>query len=136
MLSWAVVLIMQIATAAQPPPILLIAREPLKAGSEAVYRAIEEETARLAVTLGCPHPYLAAESLTGPKEVWWFNGFQSAVDRNRVADGYAKNTRWMEALQQNSQRKASVTMKVIEVDRKSTRLNSSHIQKSRMPSSA
>ena len=51
-----------------PSPILLIAREPLVAGRENAYREIEEETARLSASFGCPHPYLAMESLTGPKE--------------------------------------------------------------------
>src|SRR5204863_399790 len=26
----------------------------------------------LSARLGCTHPYLAMESLTGPKEIWWF----------------------------------------------------------------
>ena len=62
-------LAMQIATPSQPPQILQIHREALKPGSEAVYQDIEEDTARLQAKLGCPHPYLAIESLTGSKEV-------------------------------------------------------------------
>src|SRR5260370_11569808 len=58
-----------------PSPILYIAREPLVAGRENAYREIEEVTARLSAKLGCPHPYLAMESLTGPKEICWLNGF-------------------------------------------------------------
>ena len=54
--------------------ILQIVREPLKPGSEAAYYALEEDTAHAAAALGCPHPYLGAESVTGSKEVWWFNG--------------------------------------------------------------
>jgi len=49
----------------RPPVILQIYREPLKPGRDAVYRAIEEETARVCATLECPHPHLAIESLTG-----------------------------------------------------------------------
>jgi hypothetical protein len=58
-----------------PPPILQIAREPLKPGREAAYRNVEEDTARQSAKLGCPHPYLGVESLSGPKEIWWFNGY-------------------------------------------------------------
>jgi hypothetical protein len=61
-------LVMQIPAPAPPPPLLQIVREPLKPGAEAPFSAIEEERARLAATLGCPHPYLGAESLTGPKK--------------------------------------------------------------------
>jgi hypothetical protein len=105
---------MQIAAAAQPPRLLQIYREPLKPGSEAAYHAIEADTARIAATLGCPHPYLGAESLTGSKEVWWFNGYESPAEQKQVYDDYAKNTRLMAALQRNSHRKASLTLAPIE----------------------
>ena len=108
-------LVMQIATAVQPPQILQIYREPLKPGSEAAYHAIEEDTARISAPLGCPHPYLAIESLTGSKEVWWFNGYESSVQQRQVYDDYAKNARLMAALQQNSKRKATLTLEPIEV---------------------
>src|SRR5215471_19204728 len=94
-----IALAMQIAAQQQPAQILLIAREPLKPGHEVAYWKIEEDTARLSVKLGCPHPYLAAETLTGPKEIWWFNGFASLADNTRVADDYARNLRWTEALE-------------------------------------
>jgi hypothetical protein len=97
-----------------PPPILLIAREPLLPGGEKEYRKIEEETARLSVKLGCPHPYLAMESLTGAKEIWWFNGFDSPDDLKQVADAYEKNTPFAAALKRGADRKAKVTGKVNE----------------------
>jgi hypothetical protein len=87
----------------------------LVAGRENAYREIEEETARLSASLGCPHPYLAMESLTGPKEIWWFNGFDSPEDQRQVAEAYQKNTPFSAALKKNSDRKAPVTGKVIEV---------------------
>lgn len=59
-----------------PPRILEIYREPLKASSEATYRAVEEDAARICAELKFPHSHLAIESLTGPKEVWWLNGFE------------------------------------------------------------
>ena len=108
-------LVMQIATSAQPPALLQIVREPLKPGSEAACNAIEEERARISATLGCPHPYLGAESLTGPKEVWWLNGYQSSTERQQVYDAYAKNAPLMAALQTSAKPKAALTLKPIEV---------------------
>ena len=98
-----------------PSPILYIAREPLVAGGENVYRKIEQETARLSARLGCPHPYLAMESLTGPKEIWWFNGFHSSEDQRQVGEAYQTNAPFSAALKKNRDRKASVTGKVIEI---------------------
>jgi hypothetical protein len=98
-----------------PPPILLIAREPLLPGGEKKYREIEEETARLSVKLGCPHAYLAMVSLTGPKEIWWFNGFDSPEDQKQVADAYEKNTPFAAALKRGVDRKAKVIGKVSEI---------------------
>jgi hypothetical protein len=114
-LAASIALVMQMATAAQPPHILQIYREPLKPGSEAAYAVIEEDTARIAAALGCPHPYLAAESLTGAKEVWWFNGYESSAEQKQVYDNYAKNERLMAALQQNGKRKASLTLEPVEM---------------------
>lgn len=106
---------LQIAPPAQPPNILQIVREPLKPESEAEYSAIEEDSARASLTLGCPHPYLGVESLTGSKEVWWFNGYQTSAEQKQTYDDYAKNTRLLEALRQNSQKKANLTLDPIEV---------------------
>ena len=94
--------------------ILQVYREPLKPGSGAAYHFVEEETARVAAALGCPHPYLGAESLTGPREVWWFNSYESPAEQKQVYDDYAKNRRLMEALQQSSQAKANLTLEPIE----------------------
>ncbi len=85
-------------SAPMPQPILFIAREPLLPGGENAYREIEEETARLSARLGCPHPYLAMESLTGAKEIWWFNGFDSPEDQRQVAEAYQKNAAFSAAL--------------------------------------
>ena len=106
---------MQIATSAQPPALLQIVREPLKPGSEAAFNAIEEERARISATLGCPHPYLGTESLTGPKEVWWFNGYQSSTELQQVYNAYAKNAPLMAAFQKSAEPKADLTLKPIEV---------------------
>lgn len=108
-------LLMQTAALFQPPRILQIVREPIKPGQDDAYRVIEEEIARISAAEGCPHPYLAAESLTGSKEMWWFNGYQSPAEQKQVADAYAKNTRLMSSLQRQSARKSVLTMKPIEL---------------------
>ncbi|HEY7294142.1 MAG TPA: hypothetical protein VH916_03830 [Dehalococcoidia bacterium] len=92
------------------PALLQIFREPLKPGCEAAYAAIEEETARLAAALGCPHPYLGAESLAGEPEVWWLNGFASGDEKDRVYAAYAQNGALLAALRANSARKAALTL--------------------------
>jgi hypothetical protein len=107
--------IMQIAALSQPAQILQIYREPLKPGCESAYDAIEQDNARLSAELGCPHPYLGAESLTGSKEVWWFNGYDSSADKEQVYGAYARNTPLLAALGENSKRKASLTFEHIEV---------------------
>ena len=99
----------------RPPAILQIVREPLTLGNEAEFSAIEEERARFSVTLGCPNPYLGTESLTGSKEAWWFNGYESPDHQKQVYDAYAKNTKLLAAFQQSEPRKAQITGKPSEV---------------------
>ncbi len=92
-----------------PPQLLQIVREPLKVGEEGAYAAIENEIARACAELKCPHPHLALEPLSGPKEVWWFNFIASETDRQRVTDDYVRNGPLMAVLEHNSKRKARVT---------------------------
>ena len=108
-------LAMHLAASEQPPALLQVVREPLKPGTEAAFNAIEEERARMSATLGCPHPYLGAESVSGPKEAWWFNGYHSATERQQVYDAYAKNTPLMAAFQKSVTPKADLTLTPIEV---------------------
>ncbi|HYL12532.1 MAG TPA: hypothetical protein VEV41_05835 [Terriglobales bacterium] len=110
-----ITLAMQIAAHAQPPKILQIYREPLKPGVEAEYDRIESDTARKCAKLRCPHSYLAIESVTGPKEVWWFNAYDSVADKNQVADAWAKNKVALKVLGKNSKRKARLTSKATNV---------------------
>ena len=87
----------------------------MKPGCDDAYRAVEDHTARLCVTLACPHPFLGIESLTGPKEVWFFNGYDSSAEQQQVVDDYAANTALMEALLENGKRKAALTHEPIDV---------------------
>ena len=62
----------------------------------------------------CPHPYLGVESLSGAKEIWWFNGYDSPEEPSQVADAYTRNKAFMAALTRNQRRKARLTEKVVE----------------------
>jgi hypothetical protein len=99
---------------APPPALLQIVREPLEPG-DARFSAIEEERARIAATLGCPHPYLGAQAVTGSNEAWWFNGYQSAAEQQQVYDAYGKNAALLAAWQRSAQPKAELTRKPIDV---------------------
>lgn len=105
----ALVVAVLIMAQQRSPAILQIFREPLRPGSEAAYKTIEDDTARVCAELNCPHPHLAIEPLTGPQEVWWLNVFESEADRQRVENAYAQNRALMAALERNSKRKAALT---------------------------
>jgi hypothetical protein len=108
-------LAMQVSAQVDPPQILQIHRELLRPGREAAYQEIEEDTARICGRLGCPHPYLSIEALTGSKEVWFFNGYESLAESERVVKAYSENSPLMAALQENSKRKAKLTLKPVSV---------------------
>jgi hypothetical protein len=114
-LSLLIVFALQIGGQMQPANILQIFREPLKPGVEAEYDRIESDTARTCARLRCPHAYLALESLTGPKEVWWFNAYDSVADKERVADAWARHEMALAALGRNSRLKARLTEKAINI---------------------
>ena len=97
---------------ADPPQLLQIVREPIAAGQEEAYEAVESETAMACVTLGCPHPHLALETLVGPKVVWWFNFFDSEEQRLAVTRAYESNDALMEMLKRSSDRKSRYTADV------------------------
>ena len=83
-----------------PPAILQIYREFWKSGNLAANRKIEAEASQICVKLRCPHPYLGLESLTGPKEVWFLNGYDSSTEQTQVGEDYQKNPDLIEALNQ------------------------------------
>lgn len=100
-----------VAAPAEPPAILQVHRESLKAGVRAEYDRLESDTARQCAQLRCPHAYLGLESLTGPKEVWWFNGYDSEADRKQVADAWAASTEVLALLSRNAKKKAALVGK-------------------------
>jgi hypothetical protein len=112
--SYLALATMQVAAPAEPPAILQIYREPLQAGVRAEYDRLESDTARQCAQLRCPHAYLGLESLTGPKEVWWFNGYDSDADRKQVADAWAARTEVLALLGRNATKKAALVGKSVE----------------------
>jgi hypothetical protein len=84
---------------------LLIVRERLRPGMEQAYNENELELATACATLNCPHPYLALESVAGPKEVWWLNAFASQEEKDQLEGAYAQNEPLMTKLTELGKRK-------------------------------
>ena len=99
----------------KPPNILQVYRDFPKFETISEYAKIEEEAARICVELHCPHPFLAMESLTGPKEVWFLNGFEKQAQRDKVVLDYANNYALKAALEQVAARKSGLIADPIEL---------------------
>lgn len=93
-------------TQAHSPQILEVAREYIKPGAVQAIHRIEVDAAQICIRLKFPHRYLVLESLTGPKEFWYLNGFASQADLDAVAGEYAGNEALISALAENLTRKA------------------------------
>ncbi len=100
---------------ADPPHLPQIVREPIKAGDEAAYAVIESDTAAACAALKCPHPHLALEPSVGPKEVWWFNFFESESQRQQVSSAYEQNRPLMEILARNNEQKSKYTGEITDL---------------------
>lgn len=85
----------------RPPRILEIYREFWKPENVVLSRKIEVEASQICIDLKCPHPCLGLESLTGPKEAWFLNGFVSSSEQTQVGENYQKNPDLIKALNQN-----------------------------------
>jgi len=88
--------------------LLYVAREFVKPGAEARYIEIEQDAARICRELKCPHPYIGIESLTGPKQCWWFNGFANDAELKQTGDAYKTNQPVTAALAEIVKRKADL----------------------------
>jgi hypothetical protein len=91
-----------------PPALLLLHREGVPEPHAAAYHTIEAGIARTCAELGCPHPYLALQTISGDPEVWFLNGFASAYQQEAVDRQYTANVRLMTALTEQSGRKAGL----------------------------
>ena len=105
-LSLGVVFMASALSQARPPQILEVAREYLKPDAVPAVHKIEVDAARICIRLKFPHRYLVLESLTGPKEFWYLNAFDSQADLDEVSRQYEGNKALTSALAENLKRKA------------------------------
>jgi hypothetical protein len=106
-LSLGVVFMGSAFSQAHPPQILEVYREYLKPDVVKALHQIEVDAAQICIRLKFPHRYLVLESLTGPKEFWYLNAFESQTDLDEVGREYEGNKALTSALAQNLKRKAA-----------------------------
>jgi hypothetical protein len=107
--GWIAVLgIASMAAHAQTPHVLQISRDVLKPGVEQDYAKIEDDAVKLCVSMHCPNPYLALETVDDPKEVWILNGFDSEDQARQVLAAYQQNTSLLSALKDIGTRKQAL----------------------------
>jgi hypothetical protein len=91
----------------RPPQVLLVVQERLKPDRVRAYDKNEREIARMSARLKSPHPYLALESVSGAKEVWWLSAFESEADKDRVMQAYERHHELAVELRKLGGRKAA-----------------------------
>lgn len=92
-----------------PPQVIGLTIERIKPGSEERYDSVERELAAVCKRLGCPNAYLALESFTNPKEVYWLTAYRTEADVARIAADYASNERLLAELRRGSTAKEALT---------------------------
>ena len=90
----------------RPAQILEIYRDYLKPEAVPANRKLEKRAEHLCRTLGFRHPYLTIESVSAPAEMWYFNGFESQAEVEKLRREYEQNTKLAAALNQIVQQKA------------------------------
>lgn len=93
----------------EPPAILQLTIETIKPGSEVQYGTIEERLAQMCARHPCPNNYLALESTTVPKEVWWLNAYASQAEVDRIAQAYERDPALLRELRELSAQKRDLT---------------------------
>jgi len=105
-LSLGVVFMASALSPTHPPQILEVSREYLKPDAVQAVHKIEVDAAQICIRLKFPHRYLVLESLTGPKEFWYLNAFDSQAEMDEVSREYEGNKALTSALAENLKRKA------------------------------
>lgn len=90
---------------AQTPHLIQVSRDVLKPGAEQDYAKVADDAAKTCVTMHCPNPYLAIETIDEPKEVWIVNGFDTEDQARQVLGAYQQNAALLGALKDISSRK-------------------------------
>src|SRR6202021_440701 len=90
----------------RPPQILEISRDYLKPDAIAANRKLERRAEYLCRTLGFTHPYLTIESVSGPAEMWYLNGFDSEAEVEKLRREYQQNMKLLAALDDITRQKA------------------------------
>ena len=119
-------LVTQAQAPAPPPNVLRIFEENVKVGKSAAHDKHEANWVKAWAAGKHPGQSLAMKTIAGPPQAWFIEGHESMA----AVEKLEKDLEKMTALS------AQNDLLLAQEDRKSTRLNSSHIQKSRMPSSA
>jgi hypothetical protein len=83
---------------ARTPQILEVSRDYLKPDAIAANRKLERRAEDLCRTLAFTHPYLTIESVSGPAEMWYLNGFDSEAEVEKLRQEYQQNTKLLAAL--------------------------------------
>src|ERR1035438_7626542 len=83
---------------ARTPQILEVSRDYLKPDAVAANRKLERRAEDLCRTLGFTHPYLTIESVSGPAEMWYLNGFDSEAEVEKLRREYQQSTKLLAAL--------------------------------------
>ncbi|HVR25044.1 MAG TPA: hypothetical protein VMU26_17165 [Candidatus Polarisedimenticolia bacterium] len=83
---------------ARPPQILEVSRDYLRRDGVAANGKLERRAEDLCRTLGFTHAYLTIESVSGPAEMWYLNGFDSEAEVEKLRREYQQNTKLVAAL--------------------------------------
>jgi hypothetical protein len=92
-----------------PPEVIGVTIERIKPGNEERYDTVERELAAVCKRLGCPNAYLALESFTSPKEVYWLTAYRTEAEVARIAAEYASNEHLRDELRRGSAAKEAFT---------------------------
>lgn len=95
--------------AQDPPAVIGLTIERIKPGNEERYDTVERDLAAVCKRLRCPNAYLALESFTSPKEIYWLTAYRTEADVARVAAAYASNEPLLAELRRGAAAKEALT---------------------------
>jgi hypothetical protein len=93
-----------------PPRFFFIVRETLRTGKAALENAVEIDSMHTCVRMKCPNTYLAATTVTGPGQTWWFTPFDSYAEFEKISAAYAQNAALASEIARMVERKADLLL--------------------------